>query len=1741
VKDATGTGYLQNIIDISVGGEGLIAADSSGQVWFLGSRSEYISCAASDNYLPWVCGWLNDIVHVSNGWDYNGWGLDSFGQLHYWGHNSGGEGNGLKNIIQMEINDRYGGAAITIDNQVISWDRRAPVLTDVTPLTQTPTTETTANGFTDRTYELSGTDSLLGTYCLQAGPDGIAREETPTEPCGLQPGSSVTLHVKGTVPRSSVDEVIGNQSFVNTAETADIDPPAPVLPDPADIDPAGIPGNASCTADSSGTNGGWAGGMVVPGAPAQTQSELGPEDSCDQVPAFIVHKTTAAIALDKSTPTISDCSETDTNDCQVTWRVTASNTGNVTLSNMQVTERLSNELSNVRATTELRFMKVAHNDNFTLALDSSGRLWAKGDNTYGQLGDSTTTSRNDFQLVKNPAGTGTLTGVAAIAVGEHSAYAISGNRLYTWGANNRGQLGLGDNTDRSLPVMVTTSIGYIYDVAAAGEHAIVRAGNYAYAFGANDSGQLGNNTTVDSNTPVQVQQISGSALSVVIKVVTSPNNSYALLNTGVVWAWGANDYGQLGDGSYTSNLRAQSVPLSGITTIAAAGNYVLALDNTKHIYAWGENTAGQLGIGTTADSPNPVAVRGVGGSGLLGGIIEISAGADYALARNHVGKVWAWGGNTSGQLSTGNTSSSTTPLPLMQSATQAFTKIASISAASSATVIINEQGHLLSTSVNAPHYATKLTAQSVLLYDDLDPQFSHPGNNTGGTGFRILPVFNLGGNFFQGGSQQILITATVKRTLPFNNEIVVANQAWVYTDQVRRQSLGFQTTPDRPKLPSTSSVLLTEYYGIANTTSTGVNATDTCSADVDSATDADDDGRPALLGVQDLCDQTAGLIPRVIPPSLAVDKSPSTVTQCADTNITDCKVEWDVTLTNPLGAPATDVILSDRTSNSASSVVASASERFTQLSEGYWGMLALAGSGNIYQWGGMSGGLPKPTLESNLPSLAPGDKIIQVAEGVGAQYYLTEQGHLYAQGDDSHGMLGDDDPIANQSTPVAVALPSTAHIIQVEVGEFTVAALADDGTVYTWGYDGWGELGDGLPVGSPAADKHTPVTVAMPLLPAGVSIVRIDAYDHHTLALASDGSIYAWGYNLKGEIGDGSNTNRPAPVPVSMPALSPGVTIVDVAAGGNHSLALASDGAVYAWGNDSHGELGNNAALADSAIPVAVAIPALDTGVTITEITAGRESSYALASDGTVFAWGADDMEQLGDGPGTVNQPTPVSVSMPSLAHGARITNIYATVMTAFAVASDGSVYSWGGHGNGQLGDNTNSSDAPTPRTVVMPGISLTPTNSVSANNVKSGYTDRVYNLSNQVIGDAGLESSGQQVIHIEATFARSSTDTVAANQVWADAAETYIWQSPNTPNRPLIPSWNDAGSNPWGIPNTAANGSTADAVTQCTADDTSATSADIDGQTNLWVSYAVTESDSCDQVPVRILKLPTPTAALDKSVTARACTESSCTLEWDITATNTGNVALTSVKLSDRLNNQAASVVVTAAAVPLNTSNSVSDSNVKAGFTDRVYDLSTLGVVASTGLPPAGAISVHVTATVPRAVSDQVLVNQTWLSAEASGIQVSAWSAANTPNQPLAPTVFTASQNPWGVANTTTNGLTPDAITQCSADQSLAASNDIDGQPAVWVGPALAQTPSDVCDQVAAVIPAIIAPATALPFTGGLPILLMVLLIGLLLLLLGTCVARDRRMHMAGMMSAATAGAPHHIAAASHGHWVFT
>ncbi|MFD7976088.1 hypothetical protein [Streptomyces sp. NPDC059071] len=326
------------------------------------------------------------------------------------------------------------------------------------------------------------------------------------------------------------------------------------------------------------------------------------------------------------------------------------------------------------------------------------------------------------------------------------------------------------------------------------------------------------------------------------------------------------------------------------------------------------------------------------------------------------------------------------------------------------------------------------------------------------------------------------------------------------------------------------------------------------------------------------------------------------------------------------------------------------------------------------------GGAPCPT---------PFDDVIAVDAGINHSVALRADGTVWAWGSNVSGQLGNGTN-TNSTTPVQVcAVGATAPctdfltgVTAVAAGAAHVVALRANGTVVAWGGNDSGQLGNGT-----NAPSNVPVAVS-----GLTNVSAIAAGDIHSLAAQTSGLVKAWGNNLNGQLGNGTNSNSNTPVPVcAVGATAPcadllaGVTAV--AGGGSHSLALRTDGTAQSWGGNAFGQLGNGTNT-NSTVPVQVS------GLTgVKSIAAGVAHSLAVPADGIARTWGNNNAGQLGNGT-TTNSKVPVRVCAPGTTAPCAsfltgVKDLSGGLLHSASLHTDGTVRAWGANDAGQLGNGT--------------------------------------------------------------------------------------------------------------------------------------------------------------------------------------------------------------------------------------------------------------------------------------------------------------------------------------------------------------------------------------------------------------------------------------------------------------------
>jgi len=295
---------------------------------------------------------------------------------------------------------------------------------------------------------------------------------------------------------------------------------------------------------------------------------------------------------------------------------------------------------------------ISSGENHTCALMNGGvKCW--GSNSFGQLGI-------ELQSVSNaPVDVNGLSSEAiAISAGQyHTCAILTDGSTKCWGRNTFGQLGNGTEANSSVPVTVI-GLSSATDISAGNRNTCALVGGHVKCWGNNDYGQLGNGTKVRSYIPVDVIGLSDT----ISGVSTGSENVCAMTVAGGVKCWGYNQYGQVGDGTFTERFQPVDVigMNNGVTSIDAGNEHVCAINNDGSIKCWGRGDGGQLGDGTTGMAYTPTSVVS-----LDSGVDAISTTGDFTCALTSNGGVKCWGYNVSGNLGNGTFNNSNIPVDVI--------------------------------------------------------------------------------------------------------------------------------------------------------------------------------------------------------------------------------------------------------------------------------------------------------------------------------------------------------------------------------------------------------------------------------------------------------------------------------------------------------------------------------------------------------------------------------------------------------------------------------------------------------------------------------------------------------------------------------------------------------------------------------------------------------------------------------------------------------------------------------------------------------------------------------------------------------------------------------------------------------------------------------------------------------------------------------------------------------------------
>jgi alpha-tubulin suppressor-like RCC1 family protein len=317
-------------------------------------------------------------------------------------------------------------------------------------------------------------------------------------------------------------------------------------------------------------------------------------------------------------------------------------------------------------TTGVMFAMVSAGSRHTCGVTPSGVAYCWGDNSSGQLGNGTTTNSATPVPVS-----GALSFATVSAGGNHTCGATSAGVAYCWGDNSSGQLGNGTTTNSAMPIVVAG--GHMYAaLSAGGRHTCGVTGFTVFCWGDNSSGQLGNGTLTNSSVPVAISSVGGST-----SILVSAGSNHTCMDTvvsaglgfiGLVYCWGDNSSGQLGNGTMTNSAVPVFTNYPQDPSLLSAGTlYSCSLTATSGVssvvFCSGNNGAGQLGNGTMTNSAAPVSVSGgFHFTSLSAGALHACSPVKSSVNGTAFSYMYCWGDNSSGQLGNGTKTNSAVPI-----------------------------------------------------------------------------------------------------------------------------------------------------------------------------------------------------------------------------------------------------------------------------------------------------------------------------------------------------------------------------------------------------------------------------------------------------------------------------------------------------------------------------------------------------------------------------------------------------------------------------------------------------------------------------------------------------------------------------------------------------------------------------------------------------------------------------------------------------------------------------------------------------------------------------------------------------------------------------------------------------------------------------------------------------------------------------------------------------------------------
>ena len=806
---------------------------------------------------------------------------------------------------------------------------------------------------------------------------------------------------------------------------------------------------------------------------------------------------------------------------------------------------------------------------------------------------------------------GTTTTIPAIDIiavscgGWHTAIVKSDGTVYSFGRNDFGQLGLGDTTQRTTPTKIDDENATdIIAVSCGDRHTIIlKSDGTVYTFGYNNNGQLGLGNTTERTTPTKIVNLqyilNGTTTTIsatdIIAVSCGSFHTAILKSDGTVYTFGRNSSGQLGLGNLTN--RASPLQISGnfndIVAVSCGNYHTIILKSDGTAYAFGDNTNRQLGsilAGSVTSISTPILITEniINSYNAFQNIIAVSCGEDHSTIITSDGIAHSVGLNTYGQLGIAlGINNSITPQA------RTFTPVVNNSNISVETIIAIDCGRHHTAIIKGTILDNKITIKRNI--NTLNINLNSTENTVTGEGFTSITNFN---HFIP---RKIILTQETSNEY-YNN----------------------------------SSLFDSDELGISDFT-------------ILEGTGAD---FPHNAAIPNGTIGTYQIIDKFIECLSSIKRKVLDRYKIFQEKLQENKINKVYTFgynsgqlgfehNNHISIP--EEVVNDSNNENIDDVI--------DVSCGGYNTLILKSNGKVFVSGDILGGpdlfteIVVTDIEGNAKS------IIAISSGEQHVALLDSNGNVYTMGYNARGQLGNGTNTHSFLSPVAVVDTNgdiVEDIIAVSCGDSHTAILKSNRTVYTFGDNSKGQLGNGT-----YTDSYTPVPVVDNNGDIVENIISVSCGSEHSAIVKSNGTVYTFGDNSLKQLGRGEEIYPNITVKSNIPLEVLEYIITDINGNGNseitknviavscgysHTLILKSDGTVFGFGSNLYGQIGFGTSYEEK---YAKLIPGVSD---IIDISTGMEFSAILKSDGTVYTFGSNGSGRLGLGNTTSIRTTPTQI-----------------------------------------------------------------------------------------------------------------------------------------------------------------------------------------------------------------------------------------------------------------------------------------------------------------------------------------------------------------------------------------------------------------------------------------------------------------------------------------------------------------